>query len=723
MLRRQSARESAARTYARALPIVPVRARGLTIEGADGRRYLDCLSGAGTLALGHNHPVVLEAIRKVLDSGAPLHVLDLATPVKDAFVTELFRTLPPGLADHARVQFCGPAGTDAVEAALTLVRAATGRTGVLAFTGAYHGLTAGSLEASGGAHDVRVARLPYPQDYRCPFGVGGERGAELGARWAESLLDDPKSGVRHPAGMILEPVQGEGGVIPAPDRWMRRMRQITAERSIPLIADEVQTGVGRTGAFWAVEHSGIVPDVMVMSKAIGGSLPLAVIVYRDALDVWQPGAHAGTFRGNQLAMAAGTATLAYVRENRLAERAATLGSRMLGQLRSLARDFPCMGDVRGRGLMIGVEMVDPEGASGPGPIGVQRAATQAGDERGATADGAHAHDVDPRPALPSAPALAAAVRRECLRRGLIVELGGRHASVVRLLPPLTITDEQATAVLDRLADAMAAASRSPRPSLSPHRSQGRGQSLSTSRSRSRSRSRRMSDQRNPQPGSGSGPGSGSESGSQSGAESGPESGAESGSQSESGPEFKSEPEPESESGSGSGSESGLRPPGRPADERQHRSENRAEPEPRYRLQGRGQNRPEPRAQGQSPNLPEQESQPELQGEGKDRPKPQAQGQPPPQRQGQTSNRSEQEFQRQLQGQGQGQGQGQTHTRPGHEPEQESQPRLQGQGQTHTRPEREPEHESQRQSQDPGQGRSSWPPGTDRRRGGHAEWAG
>lgn len=469
ILRRQSARESAARTYARALPIVPVRARGLTIEGADGRRYLDCLSGAGTLALGHNHPVVLEAIRRVLDSGAPLHVLDLATPVKDAFITELFRTLPPGLADHARVQFCGPAGTDAVEAALKLVRAATGRTGVLAFTGAYHGMTAGSLEASGSASDVRVARLPYPQDYRCPFGVGGEHGAELAARWTESLLDDPKSGVRRPAGMILEPVQGEGGVIPAPDAWMRRMRRITAERSIPLIADEVQTGVGRTGAFWAVEHSGVVPDVMVLSKAIGGSLPLAVVVYRDTLDVWRPGAHAGTFRGNQLAMAAGTATLAYVRENGLAERAATLGDRMLGQLRRLAQDFPCMGDVRGRGLMIGVELVDPEGENGNGDLGAPQVAVGAVDESGASADGARGRDATVRltPAsapghapFPAAPALAAAVRRECLRRGLIVELGGRHASVVRLLPPLTITDEQAAAVLDRLADAIAAVSRS-----------------------------------------------------------------------------------------------------------------------------------------------------------------------------------------------------------------------------------------------------------------------
>lgn len=449
ILRRQSARESAARTYARALPIVPVRARGLTIEGADGQRYLDCLSGAGTLALGHNHPVVLEAIRKVLDSGAPLHVLDLATPVKDAFTTELFRTLPRGLADRARIQFCGPAGTDAVEAALKLVRTATGRDGMLAFTGAYHGMTAGALEASGGAQDVRVARLPYPQDYRCPFGIGGADGAELAARWTQSLLDDPKSGVPQPAGMILEPVQGEGGVIPAPDDWLRRMREITAARSIPLIVDEVQTGVGRTGTFWAVEHSGVAPDVMVLSKAIGGSLPLAVVVYRDDLDVWPPGAHAGTFRGNQLAMAAGAATLAYVRENGLAERAGVLGTRMLTQLRSLAAEHPCIGDVRGRGLMIGVELVDPAATDQPVSAPVAR-------RMAAGPGGPLALDRCPQPCHP-APELAAAVQRECLSRGLIVELGGRHSSVVRLLPPLTITDEQATAILDRLADAISAA--------------------------------------------------------------------------------------------------------------------------------------------------------------------------------------------------------------------------------------------------------------------------
>ncbi|MFZ3494252.1 diaminobutyrate--2-oxoglutarate transaminase family protein [Streptomyces sp. 5.8] len=422
ILRRQAQRESAARTYARSLPIVPVRARGLTIEGADGRRYLDCLSGAGTLALGHNHPVVLEAIRGVLDSGAPLHVLDLATPVKDAFTTELFANLPAELAADARIQFCGPAGTDAVEAALTLVRTATGRSGMLAFTGAYHGMTAGALAVSGGSTDVRVTRLPYPQDHRCPFGVGGAEGAELSARWTRSLLDDPKSGAPAPAGMIVEPVQGEGGVHPAPDAWLRRMREITAERGIPLIADEVQTGVGRTGAFWGVDHAGVVPDVMVLSKAIGGSLPLAVIVYRAELDQWAPGAHAGTFRGNQLAMAAGTATLAYVRENGLAERARTLGAHMLAALRGLIPAHPCVADVRGRGLMIGVELADPDTGE-------------------------------------ASPDLAVAVRQACLDRGLIVELGGRHSSVVRLLPPLTLTDEQASAVLDRLADAISAATR------------------------------------------------------------------------------------------------------------------------------------------------------------------------------------------------------------------------------------------------------------------------
>jgi diaminobutyrate-2-oxoglutarate transaminase len=429
-----------------------VRARGLTIEGADGRRYLDCLSGAGSLALGHNHPVVLEALRKVLDSGAPLNALDLATPVKDAFLTELFRTLPPGLADRAHVRFCGPAGSEAVETAYALVRAATGRSGLLAFPGAGGGRAVRALDVTAAkAADARIDRLSPPQPCRRPFGVEGERRADLAARWAESLLDGPASGVPLPAGVIVEPVQSEGGVIPVPDTWLRRVRQLTDDRSVPLIADEIRTGVGRTGAFWAVEHSGVTPDVMVLSDAIGGSLPLAVVVYRDDLDAGEPGTPAESFPGNQLAMAAGTATLAHVRENALAERAATLGGRMLNQLQHLVSEFACVGDVRGRGLMIGVELVDPDGVGEPGPSGATWAAEC--DMEASVRPGS-----GPRP-LPAAPELAAAVQRECLRRGLIVGLGGPHASVVQLLPPLTITDEQAAAVLDRLADAVRAAAR------------------------------------------------------------------------------------------------------------------------------------------------------------------------------------------------------------------------------------------------------------------------
>lgn len=437
VIARQQARESSARTYARSLTMVPVRASGMTVLGADGRTYLDCLSGAGTLALGHNHPVVVEAVRRVIDAGAPWHSLDVATPQKDEFTDELFATLPRSLAEKGRVQFCGPAGTDAVEAALKLTRTATGRHSVLAFTGAYHGMTAGALAVSGGVAAktpmagvaAEAVRLPFPYEYRCPFGVGEGRTGGLSAAYIERLLDDPNGGVLEPAAMILEAVQGEGGVVPAPHAWLQQMRRVTADRDIPLVVDEVQTGVGRTGTFWACQGAGIEPDVMVLSKAIGGTLPLAVVVYAEHLDAWAPGAHAGTFRGTTLAMAAGAATLRFVREQQLDQRAAEVGARMLGELRSLADHHSCIGDVRGRGLMLGVEIVEPNSTS------------------------------DTVGARPAAPALALRIRKECLSRGLIVELGGRHDAVVRLLPPLVITDAEVATVLDRLAEAVAAAER------------------------------------------------------------------------------------------------------------------------------------------------------------------------------------------------------------------------------------------------------------------------
>ena len=370
LLQRQQQQESNARSYPRRIPLALKRARGIHVEDVEGRQFIDCLAGAGTLALGHNHPVVIEAIRQVLADELPLHTLDLTTPVKDQFVQDLFGLLPEALRAEAKIQFCGPTGTDAVEAALKLVRTATGRSTVLSFQGGYHGMSLGALSLMGSLGPKKpmgallgngVQFLPYPYDYRCPFGLGGEQGVQVNLRYLENLLNDPEGGVALPAAVIVEVVQGEGGVIPADLDWLRGLRRITESAGVALIVDEIQSGFGRTGKMIAFEHAGIIPDVVVMSKAIGGSLPLAVVVYRDWLDTWLPGAHAGTFRGNQMAMAAGCAVMRYLVEHKVCEHAAAMGDRLSEHLRILQRDFPQLGDIRGRGLMLGVELVEPNG--------------------------------------------------------------------------------------------------------------------------------------------------------------------------------------------------------------------------------------------------------------------------------------------------------------------------------------------------------------------------
>ena len=435
LLAQQRQRESNARSYPRRLPLALARAQGVYVEDVEGRVFLDCLAGAGTLALGHNHPAVIEAAEHTLRSGLPLHTLDLTTPVKERFVDDLMGILPASFARHARVLFCGPTGADAVEAALKLVKTATGRGTVLAFHGAYHGMTQGALTLMGnlgpkvalGPSLQGVQFLPYPYPYRCPFKLGGETGTAAGLAYIENILSDPESGVPRPAAIILEAVQGEGGVIPAPIPWLRGLRALATRHDIPLVLDEVQTGFGRTGRMFAFEHAGIEPDVIVLSKAMGGGLPLSVVVHHERLDTWHPGAHAGTFRGNQLAMATGSATMAVLRAQRLDTAAADLGARLHQRLSALGADHPCIGEVRGRGLMIGVELVDP--AAPPDSLG----------------------------ARPPAPELAARVQRECLRRGLILELGGRRGSVVRLLPPLIITADQIGEVARIFGQALAAA--------------------------------------------------------------------------------------------------------------------------------------------------------------------------------------------------------------------------------------------------------------------------
>lgn len=432
LTRSQQRRESNARSYPRRIPIALRRGRGIYVEDTDGRVFLDCLSCAGALALGHNHPVVTQALQRALRDELPLQTLDLTTWAKDELIDELFGMLPRELAKNARIQFCGPAGTDAVEAALKLVKTATGRSSILAFHGAYHGMSQGSLALMGNLGPKRqvagvgaqVQFLPFPYSYRCPFGLGGSAGEQAGLAYIENVFRDPESGVLPPAGLILEPIQGEGGVIPASSNWLSRIRELTAEHNVPLILDEVQTGIGRTGKGFAFEHADIVPDVLVLSKAIGGGLPLSVVIYRDSLDTWQPGAHAGTFRGNQLAMVAGAATLRFIRSEKLVDHAAAMGKRLMAHLLALKAEHACVGDVRGMGLMLGIEMVDPAGSVGGKPAAAK-------------------------------PALAAGIQAACLRRGLILEVGGRHGATLRLLPPLIISPQQIDQVAEILGDSVA----------------------------------------------------------------------------------------------------------------------------------------------------------------------------------------------------------------------------------------------------------------------------
>ncbi len=437
ILARQRQRESNARSYPRRLPLSLRRAKGIYVEDTEGRVFIDCLAAAGTLALGHNHPVVTEAVRRALDGELPFQTLDLMTPVKDELISQLFSMLPERFAQNARIQFCGPTGTDAVEAALKLVRTATGRKGLFAFHGAYHGMSQGALALMGNLGPKQPLDgvlglahfMPYPYAYRCPLGLGGAAGEAAGLAFIENALTDPESGVLPPAGIILEPVQGEAGVIPAPIGWLQKLRELATRAKVPLILDEVQSGMGRTGRYFDFEHAGIVPDVLVLSKAIGGGLPLSVVVYQKELDVWQPGAHAGTFRGNQLAMATGLATLRFIQRERLDVHAAEMGERFQQHLLAIQRECPIVGDVRGRGLMLGLEIVTPDA---PSPI--------AG-------------------ACPPDREAAVAIQQSCLRRGLIVELGGRMGATVRLLPPLVISPDEVDVVADILRAAVVDASR------------------------------------------------------------------------------------------------------------------------------------------------------------------------------------------------------------------------------------------------------------------------
>lgn len=423
---RQAQTESNARSYPRKFPFSLVKAKGSWIEDVEGNRYLDFLCGAGTLALGHNDPEIKEAMIEMLQNDAPLHTLDLMTPVKDKFVHTLISLLPKEMQPVAKIQFCSPSGTDAVDAAIKLCKTATGRSSVIAFSGGYHGMGHGAMSLTGNLNAKskvpalmpEVHFMPYPYSYRCPFGLGGEAGTRACCQYFERVLKDPESGITRPAAVILEPIQGEGGVIPAPVEFLQTVRRVTKELDIPMIVDEIQCGVGRSGRFFAFEYADIVPDVILVSKAIGGSQPCSVVVYNSALDKWQPGAHAGTFRGNQLAMRAGTVVMNRVSKPEFLAEVREKGEILRKRMNELKEKVSIIGDIRGKGLMSGCEFVDPNGQ--PDCLG----------------------------SLPASGEIAARVQHECFLNKLVMEKGGRNGAVMRCLCALNVSFEDLNTMLD-----------------------------------------------------------------------------------------------------------------------------------------------------------------------------------------------------------------------------------------------------------------------------------
>lgn len=411
LLARQEVRESNARTYPRRLPIAIARAAGSYVEDVDGNVFIDFLTGAGVLALGHNHPEVVEAVEKQLKELC--HGLDFPTEVKDEFVSLQLSLLPEEMRERTKIQFCGPAGANAVDAALKLCKTATGRAEVVSFQGAFHGSSHSAMSVTGLVSQKEpianrmpgVHFFPYPYAYRWPATLHPETCGAQCLHSFESALKDPLGGIPRPAAVILEVVQAEGGVIPAPVDFVRGIRRVTRELEIPLIVDEIQSGCGRTGTWFAFEQYGIVPDVILASKGLGGiGMPIAIVLYDERLDTWAPGAHTGTFRGFQLAFAAGTAAARIIERDRIMDSVEELGAYTVARLAELQEAHDLIGDIRGKGFLIGVEIVEPQ---------TQRADQEA----------------------------ARAIQRSALERGLILEVGGRHDAVLRLLPPLNVSRE------------------------------------------------------------------------------------------------------------------------------------------------------------------------------------------------------------------------------------------------------------------------------------------
>ncbi|RNF83435.1 diaminobutyrate--2-oxoglutarate transaminase [Streptomyces botrytidirepellens] len=393
--------ESEVRGYCRGWPTVFDQARGSHLTDEDGHSYLDFFAGAGSLNYGHNNPVLKRALLDYLERDGITHGLDMSTTAKRRFL-ETFRDLvlaPRGL--PYKVMFPGPTGTNAVEAALKLARKVKKRPQVVSFTNGFHGMSLGSLAVTGNARKRDGAGVPLVHTTPMPF--DGYPGADAAEPFAffEQLLTDEGSGLDHPAAAIVETVQGEGGINVARPEWLRALAELCRRHDMLLIVDDIQMGCGRTGGFFSFEEAGIVPDIVTVSKSISGyGLPMSLCLFREELDIWEPGEHNGTFRGNNPAFVSATAALkAYWADGELEKQTRVKGEHLRAGLLAIAAEHPdAIVAVRGRGLAWGMEMREKDAAN--------RVARRAFDHR------------------------------------FLIETSGPQSEVVKLLPPLTVSAEE-----------------------------------------------------------------------------------------------------------------------------------------------------------------------------------------------------------------------------------------------------------------------------------------
>ena len=392
--------------------IQPVRGEGIYLYDADGHRYTDFTSGIGVTSTGHCHPKVVAAIQKQAEDLLFGQMNIVIPPATIALADALANVVPAGMDSF----FFSNSGAEAVEASVKLARQATGKQNIIVFQGSFHGRTAQTMAMTTSKYIYRHQYQPLPAGifvtpfpYSYFYGWDEEETTDFCIKQLDFLLHG-QTPPDETAAIIIEPVLGEGGYVPVPDGFMQELRKICTENGILLIADEVQSGFGRTGKFFGFEHSGIVPDIIVMAKGLGSGLPISGIASRkDLMDKWEPGTHGGTYGGGgPVVSAAALATVQTLLEENLIGNAAKMGERLISGLRKLQKQYPIIGDVRGRGLMVGVEI------------------TSEGDQ---------------------SKSLTNAIQAACLKRDLLLLTCGTYGNVIRWIPPLIVTAEQIDAAL------------------------------------------------------------------------------------------------------------------------------------------------------------------------------------------------------------------------------------------------------------------------------------